>query len=95
MTPSGFGFKNAVSPFDFQQHATGPFQVLSNGYAQKFGPSGWTQVNGDGVAAASRARVLHPPEGSRRLRRVKRHPDWLLSSVFDQRRSLRAQLKRR
>ena len=95
VTPSWFGFKNALGPFDFQQHATGPFQVLTSGYAQKFGPSGWTQVNGDGVAAASKARVLHPPEGSRRLRRVKRRPDWLLSSVFDQRRSLRTQLKRR
>ena len=95
VTPAWFGFKDARGPVDFQQHAAAAFQILKNGYAQKFGPSGWTQVNGESVAAAAKSRVLHPPEGSRRLRRVKPRSKWQLSKTFEERAAVRRQLKKK
>jgi hypothetical protein len=72
VTPAWFGFKDASGAVDFQRHASSAFQVLSGGYAQKFGADGWQQITGDKAKArGQKSRALHPPEGSRRLRRVK------------------------
>ncbi len=75
VTPAWFGFQNSSGPLDFQHHATKAFQVLTGGYAQKFGKGGWQQVNGDLVAKSTKAHVkdLPLPEGSRRERRTKLH----------------------
>jgi len=64
--PSWFGYKNSQGPFDFCNHCTDAFQILARGYAQEFGPSGWTQVNG---AQVTKARSLNAVAGSRRQRR--------------------------
>ena len=72
VTPAWFGFKDATGPVDFQRHASTAFQVLSGGYAQKFGADGWQQITGEKAKAqGARSRAMHPPDGSRRLRRVK------------------------
>jgi hypothetical protein len=64
--PSWFGYKNSQGPFDYTKSCSGAFQVLSGGYAQEFGPDGWTQVNGEKV---KKAKSLKAPLGSRRERR--------------------------
>jgi hypothetical protein len=89
VTPAWFGFKNARGLLDFQGHAVVPFQVLANGYAQKWGPSGWTQVNGDRVAAAGKARALHAPPSSRRKRRAMQRSRWASSDTHASRNAQR------
>jgi hypothetical protein len=71
ITPAWFGFQNESGPVDFQRHAKNPFEVMSNGYAQKFGHNGWQQINGDRIAASGKRRALNGAEGSRRQRRAK------------------------
>jgi hypothetical protein len=92
VTPAWFGFKNAGGALDFQRHATAPFQVLENGYAQRFAGGEWTQVNGSRVAAAAKQRAVKPPEGSRRLRRMKKdRSKWTPSAHADERNARRAE----
>lgn len=69
VTPAWFGYKSSTGPFDFQKHATAPFAVLTGGYAQKFTNKGWVQVTGAEAKTSDRSRVLHAPDGSRRMRR--------------------------
>jgi hypothetical protein len=72
VTPAWFGFQNSSGPLDFKQHAEQAFAVLSGGYAQKFGPNGWEQVNGaETLKADAMSRARKPPAGSRRDRRLR------------------------
>jgi hypothetical protein len=94
ITPAWFGFKNAAAPLDFQQHVANPFQVLTGGYAQQFGPNGWQQITGakaeqKAKSAGARSRILHPPVGSRRERRAKPRPKWTVSVCFEDRNEAR------
>jgi hypothetical protein len=73
VTPAWFGFKNAAGDLDFQKHASAPFAVLSDGYAQRFGKNGWEQVNGDALRTSTKKHVKPEPPGSRRGRRVLSH----------------------
>ncbi len=62
--PSWFGFQNSAAPFDFMNHITAPFQVLSGGYAQWLDPStGWQQILGSAMRKASKIIIQ---KGSRR-----------------------------
>jgi hypothetical protein len=94
VTPAWFGFKNATGPLDVQQHVTAPFQVLTGGYAQQFGPEGWTQITGERAKAAGRRRVLEAPRGSRRQRRTKHRSDWQPTVHVAERNALREQRRR-
>jgi hypothetical protein len=96
VTPAWFGFKNATGPLDFQQHAATQFQVLAAGYAQKFGPSGWVQVNGAKAEKATHKSHIHnPPVGSRRNRRMTPRSKWQPSGIVEDRNAKRAELKRK
>jgi len=78
-TPNWFGHKYAQATIDFKQHANAQFQVLANGYAQKWDPKqGWVQVNGSAVTSL-RASVAQA--GSRRERRARGHEKWKNSAV--------------
>jgi hypothetical protein len=74
--PAWFGYKNSRGPFDFQNRCSDAFQVLSGGYAQEFGSSGWTQVNGSKVA---KERSRNASKGSRRERRARGAARWVRS----------------
>jgi len=91
VTPTWFGFKNATGALDFQQHASAPFQILTGGYAQKFGQGGWTQVTGQ--AASGKRRIVTPSEGSRRRRRTKTRLRWVPSEGIEQRNANREKLQ--
>lgn len=94
VTPAWFGFPNATGALDFKKHATKPFEVLSGGYAQKFGKGGWTQVNGaKAEAAKATSRARQPPVGSRRNRREKPIGDRQPSKDVEARNALRANLR--
>jgi hypothetical protein len=100
VTPAWFGFKDATGPLDFQRHATSPFQVLSGGYAQKFGADGWQQLTGEKASArGQKSRALHPPLGSRRARRVTfsrlQRTEVKLSVPFEMRNTLRKKLSQK
>jgi len=93
VTPAWFGFKNESGPVDFQQHAKNPFEVLSNGYAQKFLHNGWQQINGDKIAASGKKRALSAAEGSRRQRRAKKRSEWISATPWHFRNQARMQLR--
>jgi hypothetical protein len=95
ITPAWFGFKDATGDLDFQKHAAKAFTVLSGGYAQKFGKSGWEQVNGEAASTSKKTHVVHPSPGTRRLSRIKARRDWKLSSGTKERNALRGNLHRR
>jgi hypothetical protein len=92
VTPAWFGFKDASGRLDFQNHSKEAFSVLTGGYAQKFGPQGWTQITGDKAKAGKKARILHPPKGSRRERRLTR-AKWMDSVTMVARADLRSRLR--
>jgi hypothetical protein len=73
VTPAWFGFQSSSGPLDFQGHASNAFVILTGGYAQKFDPQkGWQQITGQELQSrASNTRILHPPQGSRRERRIR------------------------
>jgi hypothetical protein len=79
VTPNWFGHKNASGDIDLQRHATGAFEVLSGGYAQKYDPTrGWVQVTG--ARAARTLRGSQAAEGSRRERRARGWKSWTRSA---------------
>ncbi len=71
--PAWFGYKSSKGPFDFRNHCTDAFQILAQGYAQEFGQSGWSQVNGSRV---TKTRAASAPTGSRRERRLRGTARW-------------------
>ena len=74
VTPAWFGHKNAPGPLDFSGHATGKFQILTGGYAQKYDPvKGWIQVTGAKAVATPKATASL---GSRRERRARQWKSW-------------------
>jgi len=78
VTPNWFGHKNAVGDIDLRGHATGAFEVLTGGYAQKFDPkTGWVQVTG--ASAALTLRGAHAAQGTRRERRARGWQKWARS----------------
>lgn len=76
VTPNWFGHQHPTTQMDFGNHAGAAFSILPGGYAQWFNPSpwhgggGWQQVIGH--MAASGARAVTPPVGSRRERRLRK-----------------------
>ncbi len=83
VTPDWFSHDHSTSHVDFARRATGAFELLPAGYAQRFeGKRGWVQVN---AKAARRSKRAGAPPGSRRERRsrtdraewVKSSPPWL------------------
>jgi hypothetical protein len=81
VTPNWFAHPHAQPKIDFQGKAHAPFEILSEGYAQKFDPShGWVQVNGQTVA---KTRAVKAQRGSRRERRARQPMQWMRSAPQD------------
>ena len=92
MTPNWFANEHAQGSIDFKGHTKAAFEVLTGGYAQKFGKQGWEQVNGEDTKTSSKVHVKTAAKGSRRERRTRRGK-WEESDRAKQRNELRAKLR--
>lgn len=71
--PSWFGHQFDSGPYDHTGHVLSAFEVLSGGYAQKWGPrAGWEQVTGSAVKPGRKEAAV----GSRRDRRINSWGSW-------------------
>jgi hypothetical protein len=78
VTPDWFAHEHAGSVLDFKRYVRKPFEILSEGYAQKFEHNrGWIQMNGAQTRASKAAEA---PKGSRRERRSRQQGSWRLST---------------
>lgn len=79
VTPNWFTHPHARGPIDFKDHAREAFEILPQGYAQRFEHGrGWIQFNGSETDGRHRTRAAR---GSRRERRARGADRWVRSAV--------------
>jgi hypothetical protein len=79
ITPNWFAHQHAQGAIDFKGYVRAAFEVLSDGYAQKFDPHrGWVQVNGSRALLGHQA---HAARGTRRELRARQWTGWERSHV--------------
>jgi hypothetical protein len=80
VTPNWFGHAHSKGPIDFRRKAHAAFEVLPDGFAQKYDPNkGWHQVTG--AKAKKTVRGSSAAVGSRRERRARGWKNWIRSTA--------------
>jgi hypothetical protein len=85
ITPNWFAHQHAQGAIDFKGHVRAAFEVLADGYAQKFDPGrGWVQINGSKALLNHQAAAVR---GSRRERRARQWSGWERSHLIGRKRN--------